>query len=62
MSKIEAAGKWFAGRRKAITAGVGVVAGVAVTLGLSSNHWVQLGIAVATVLGVYTVPNKPTDG
>jgi hypothetical protein len=62
MSKIEAAGKWLAGRRKAITAGVGVVAGVAVTLGLTSNKWVALGIALATVLGVYTVPNKQVDG
>lgn len=62
MSKIKAAGSWLSKRKKAITAGVGVAAGIAVTLGLSSNHWVQLGIALATVLGVYAVPNKPVDG
>lgn len=54
--------KWLSQRKKAITAGVGVVAGIAVTLGLTSNKWVALGIALATVLGVYTVPNKPVDG
>jgi hypothetical protein len=54
--------KWFGQRKKAITAGVGVAAGIAVTLGLTSNKWVALGIALATVLGVYTVPNKPVDG
>lgn len=54
--------RWLAQRKKTIVAVAGVACGAAVTLGLTSNHWVSLGIAVATVLGVYTVPNKPVDG
>jgi hypothetical protein len=50
--------EWFAQRRKFFTAVVGIAAGIAVTEGWTSNHWVQLGISIATLLGLYAVPNK----
>jgi len=50
--------EWFAQRRKFFTALAGVAVGVVTTLGLTSNHWVQLGISVVTLLGLYAVPNR----
>lgn len=50
--------EWLAQRRKAIVAAVGIAIGIATQLGLESNKWVQLAIALATLLGLYAVPNK----
>lgn len=42
---------------KAITAAVGVAATVATALNVNTS-WISVVIAIATALGVYTVPNK----
>ncbi len=48
-------------RLKAILAVVGGIAFVVVSFypGLATDHYVSVVIAVLTVLGVYTIPNKP---
>lgn len=50
--------EWFAQRRKFFVALIGAAIGVATTMGWDTNHYVQLGITVATLLGLYVVPNK----
>lgn len=50
--------EWFAQRRKFFTALTGIVVGVVTTEGWTGNHWVQLGISVVTLLGLYAIPNR----
>lgn len=50
--------EWFAQRRKFFVALIGAAIGVATTMGWETEHWVQLGITVVTLLGLYAVPNK----
>jgi hypothetical protein len=61
MSKVS---RWVGLHRHTLIGLTGVAVGAAVNAGLATNPWVNLGIAAATVLGIYTVPNKtvPIDG
>lgn len=45
--------------RKTVTAFAGAGLTVAVAEYGSSNHWVSIALAAATVLGVYVAPNTP---
>ena len=44
---------------KAAVAVAGALIEVGVLVWGTDNHWVAAGIAAATALGVYGVPNKP---
>ena len=48
---------WLKARAKAATALVGALAVLGVALA-PANKWVAVAVAVATALGVYSVPNK----
>ena len=50
---------WLKARAKAATALVGALAVLGVALA-PANKWVAVAVAVATALGVYSVPNKKT--
>ena len=50
--------EWFAQRRKFFVALLGAAVGVITTMGWTDNKWAQLIITVATLLGLYAVPNK----
>jgi hypothetical protein len=43
---------------KAIAAAIGLGVTLAVDVWGTGNHWVELAVAVASVLGVYGVPNQ----
>ncbi len=48
--------------RKAIVAVIAALAEVGLAVWGPGNPWVATGIAVATALGVYGVPNQPKTG
>lgn len=48
--------------RKAAVAVIAAAAETGLAIWGPSNHWVAVGIAIATALGVYGVPNKPQAG
>ena len=43
---------------KLITAIIGLALALSVQVWGTSNHWVALAISLATVLGIYVVPNQ----
>jgi hypothetical protein len=51
--------QWVKAHAKTLTALAGIVVGGAVEIFGTSNRYVELAVAVATVLGVYGVPNRP---
>jgi len=55
VSKVRA---FTAAHRKSVTAVVGLVLGTAIAVWGTGNQWVTFGIAAATALGVYAVPNR----
>lgn len=52
-----AAAAWCKAHAKTLTAAAGAAVGIAVTIWGTGNKWVALAVAVATVAGVYRVPN-----
>lgn len=45
----------------AITAGATVLSSALISDGISTNEWLQIGVAVLGALGVFIVPNSPVS-